>query len=271
MSRQRKTVGDGVFENIVELASMIPWWATLPVALLLFFFVPSTMPSEVNLQSSGNLSGVVINMFLVAFFKYFLPASLVFGSVLNIYSSLKSRFLFESINKKGASATIKDLTWQDFEFLLSEWFKKEGFSTELTGGGGADGGIDIKLYKDGGLYLVQCKHYKSWKVPVTVVRELLGVMSAENAVGGYVVTSGKFTKDAVEFAKGKNIELIDGNALNTILDITKIPNEQPSLIVEEICPRCGAQLVERNGKFGKFFGCSTYPKCQFTESVNPRS
>ena len=32
---------------------------------------------------------------------------------------------------------------------------------------------------------------------------------------------------------------------------------------EGICPRCGGQLVERNGKYGKFIGCSNYPKCTF--------
>ena len=30
-----------------------------------------------------------------------------------------------------------------------------------------------------------------------------------------------------------------------------------------ICPRCGGELVERNGKYGKFLGCSNYPKCTF--------
>ena len=30
-----------------------------------------------------------------------------------------------------------------------------------------------------------------------------------------------------------------------------------------ICPRCGGKLVEREGKYGKFFGCSNYPDCKF--------
>lgn len=30
-----------------------------------------------------------------------------------------------------------------------------------------------------------------------------------------------------------------------------------------ICPRCGGTLVERNGKYGKFIGCSNYPRCKF--------
>lgn len=37
------------------------------------------------------------------------------------------------------------------------------------------------------------------------------------------------------------------------------------LIQSEMCPRCGGQLVERNGKYGKFIGCSNYPKCKYTQ------
>ena len=34
-----------------------------------------------------------------------------------------------------------------------------------------------------------------------------------------------------------------------------------------ICPRCGGTLVERTGKYGKFKGCSNYPKCKFTLNI----
>ena len=30
------------------------------------------------------------------------------------------------------------------------------------------------------------------------------------------------------------------------------------------CPKCGGQLVERNGKYGRFVGCSNYPRCKYT-------
>lgn len=35
----------------------------------------------------------------------------------------------------------------------------------------------------------------------------------------------------------------------------------------EQCPKCSGYLKERTGKFGKFFGCSNYPKCDFTKSI----
>lgn len=31
-----------------------------------------------------------------------------------------------------------------------------------------------------------------------------------------------------------------------------------------ICPKCGKPLTEKNGKFGKFLGCSGFPKCRYT-------
>ena len=37
--------------------------------------------------------------------------------------------------------------------------------------------------------------------------------------------------------------------------------------ISMICPECGKKLVERSGKFGKFIGCSGFPKCRFTQSV----
>lgn len=30
------------------------------------------------------------------------------------------------------------------------------------------------------------------------------------------------------------------------------------------CPKCGGQLVQRNGRYGSFYGCSNYPYCKFT-------
>ena len=30
------------------------------------------------------------------------------------------------------------------------------------------------------------------------------------------------------------------------------------------CPRCGGNLVPRNGSYGRFYGCSNYPRCRYT-------
>ena len=43
---------------------------------------------------------------------------------------------------------------------------------------------------------------------------------------------------------------------------TKI-SEDNTKVDNMICPKCGGNLVRRNGKYGEFIGCSNYPKCKF--------
>jgi len=45
----------------------------------------------------------------------------------------------------------------------------------------------------------------------------------------------------------------------------------------KICPKCGSSLVLRLGKYGRFYACSSFPKCKYTESwqaqtkmINPK-
>jgi restriction system protein len=52
---------------------------------------------------------------------------------------------------------------------------------------------------------------------VEVVRELYGIMADRGSAGGFVVTSGRFTDPATDFARGKNIELIDWPRLHGLI------------------------------------------------------
>lgn len=74
--------------------------------------------------------------------------------------------------------------------------------------------VDLVLSWRGEKHLVQCKHWQAVRVDVDVVRVLYGVMAAKGAAGGFVVTSGRFTDDAIKFASGRNITLIDGPELH---------------------------------------------------------
>lgn len=106
------------------------------------------------------------------------------------------------------------MSWREFEMLVGEAFRLQGYSVvENGGGGGADGGVDLVLTKTGEKFLVQCKQWKAFRVGVDVVREHYGVMAAKGAAGGFVVTSGAFTSEAKAFTDGRNVRLVDGHKL----------------------------------------------------------
>lgn len=77
-----------------------------------------------------------------------------------------------------------------------------------------DYGIDIEERNERGLYLGQVKCYGDLNPvgfePVAIVHSQ---MVKQQASGGYVVTTGRFTPNAFEYAQGLNIELISGHRL----------------------------------------------------------
>lgn len=46
--------------------------------------------------------------------------------------------------------------------------------------------------------------------------------------------------------------------------VHKVKQIQDEKIGNGTCPRCGGNLVYRNGSYGHFWGCSNYPRCKFT-------
>ncbi len=172
------------------------------------------------------------------------------------------------LDRQKGAGTLQSIGWKDFEDLVGEAYRRKGYSVTDSGGGGADGGVDLVLKKDDEKILVQCKHWKAVKIGVKIIRELYGVVAAEGATGGIVITSGQFTREARDFATGKPIELIDGNQLQRLIaGVQKKPGRTAERLTETSCPLCGAEMVLRTAKKGarvgeKFWGCATFPKCR---------
>ncbi|RTL11790.1 MAG: DNA topoisomerase III [Neisseriaceae bacterium] len=52
--------------------------------------------------------------------------------------------------------------------------------------------------------------------------------------------------------------------IRQILNEMPLPaNKQSRVITGEKCPKCNSDILERDGKFGKFKGCSNYPNCKY--------
>ena len=45
-----------------------------------------------------------------------------------------------------------------------------------------------------------------------------------------------------------------------------ITEKKKTIYNPNICPECGGQLKEKNGKYGSFIGCSNYPRCRYTRN-----
>jgi predicted RNA-binding Zn-ribbon protein involved in translation (DUF1610 family) len=52
-----------------------------------------------------------------------------------------------------------------------------------------------------------------------------------------------------------------------IKSIKKLIQKRKRDIQDNKCPQCGEKLVLRNGKYGKFLGCTNYPRCKFIRNI----
>jgi len=135
------------------------------------------------------------------------------GGFLSGIRNFRRKKLYDKLSRSLFQDSFNDISWQDFEFLVGEYFRRWQFSVEETGSG-INGGVDLIARKDREEYLVRCKHKKAGKVGVKVAQDLLGATAGSEANGGILVVSSEFTKDAVAFAKANNIALLGGRELH---------------------------------------------------------
>lgn len=228
--------------------------------------------------------------------QYVLPLLFGIGALGSFIRIFRQKKRFNDTRSQQSQAALFDMNWQQFEGLVSEFFRRRGYSIKQTGGNGPDGGIDLIAQKGSDNYFVQCKQWRANKVGVQTVRELYGVISAQGAAGGFVVSAGKFTDEAKKFANGLNITLINGRSLYVSMksseelqsfgQIEHCPRAamarlkegqhaglgEQRLQVSEKCPMCGKQLVIRVAKKGskvgtKFLGCKGFSLCRYTSRI----
>lgn len=123
----------------------------------------------------------------------------------------KRRLRRQKLQAARTLAQLLQLTPSEFEEWTGELFRRRGYRVVNTSGTG-DHGIDLMVYRDGEYGVVQCKRYRG-TVGEPIVRDLYGVLIHENADRGYIVTTAGISAQARRWARGKPIELIDGQKL----------------------------------------------------------
>ena len=249
-------------QSILNQLVVLPWWVCLTLAAILYIFLKTVLPVF-------SFDNFVFNAFARAAtgFAPLISFILLVTAAVAAFNQLRKGKMLESVS---GSESIQSLNWREFEELVAEAFRRKGYFVLENPEKGPDGGVDIRLRKNGNLILVQCKHWKSGKVGVKTVRELYGVMAAKQTYAGIIVTFGTFTEDAKKFATGKSIELISGSQLLKLISSVQ-KNQQVSKSDNEIrvptCPKCGSEMKLRIAKKGKyagqeFWGCSNFPDCR---------
>lgn len=289
MSRRKRT---SPAEDLMDMVALLPWWAGVALALVLYVVLHRVAGQPVAAATQPGQVGAMLTQTLwrtlAGVGQYILPLICLAGAGLSAWRRRERKQLIANVSESKAADVLDGMTWQQFERLVGEAFRLQGFRVTETGGGGADGGVDLVLNKSGEKFLVQCKQWRAYRVGVEVVRELYGVMAAKGATGGFVVTSGRFTEEATSFSSGRNVKLIDGPALHglirqaqagtptSVAAMSSLPpsssETSSSVGAAPSCPVCAKSMVRRTARRGTnagaaFWGCTSYPVCRGTRPL----
>ena len=306
MARRKKSTP---LEDVLDLLAMLPWWICVVLAAVSYFLL-HRLAAPIQASDIQGQGGVMVGAMVQKAFihglanagQYIVPLLCLAAAALSAWRRKQRQALVSDVMQARNSDVLDGMSWREFEMLVGEAYRLQGYRVTEIGGGGPDGGVDLVLAKGAEKFFVQCKQWKAYKVGVTTVRELYGVMAAKGATGGFVVTSGRFTADAKDFAQGSNIELVDGPRLFAMIQQARSTQGQPAAAQRETsnsmespapqpqsavqapqatakaaaqpeCPRCGAAMALRTARQGAntgntFWGCTTYPKCRGTVAAS---
>ena len=211
-----------------------------------------------------------------------IPISLVpfFGGL--FWLSSRERLLRQRrLEQTSTAHRLMLLMPDEMADIAAEMYRFRGYTvTENKRPDLEDGGVDFDISKGGKIWLVQVKHWRQ-EVTVKEARELWGIVASERAAGGILIGTSGFTGPAWEFAKGKDLALIDGPEFLKLRSKLPTPlsgDGAADPMVSEgfqahfagvhrpACPKCGKPMVlvtrlEDAVVVQQFWGCKAYPTC----------
>lgn len=122
----------------------------------------------------------------------------------------------ERIKRTATRSNLEVMDPREFEYFVADVFRTLGYKVQVTSGSN-DGGKDIILYKGNEMKFVEVKRYTKSSIGRPFIQKLHSAIVDADAVGGYFVTLSHFNKNARQYAANKNIELIDGDSLISMM------------------------------------------------------
>ncbi len=254
----------GLIRSIIGLLVEVWWFLALVIALALFkvFLLPklkgkagekrvsnvlNKLPKEKYItlndliikdeKGSHQIDHLVVSVYGIFVIETKNYTGIIYGNeyddywTQNIYGN-RSKFKNPIHQNYGHLKAVENILKDKFEIPL---FSIVAFSPKCR--------LNVKATKSPVLYIGEIKSYiqsvsLEEKISVKEMKNIISVLESAKSSGSQA------KKEQISEAKQKKLETEQKISLG-------------------ICPRCGGNLVERNGKYEPFVGCSNFPKCRF--------
>ena len=127
--------------SVLEVLEKYPWWINVILAVVVYisfkYLIPTIVFQNIFFNAFTKLAPNLAPVF---------TGLLLFVAALSAFNAWRKGQLF---NRQKGIETIRKLSWREFEELVGEAYRRKGYNVTETGGGGADGGVDLVLKRGG--------------------------------------------------------------------------------------------------------------------------
>ncbi|MBI4191637.1 MAG: restriction endonuclease [Betaproteobacteria bacterium] len=172
-------------QTLFSILTRQPWWMSVIIAAALF---------------------AAVRLFLPDFAAFF--AALPFLAVAG-YAGWTQLRAPSVTNVTEALGKLRALPWENFSAVISEAFRRDGYSVAEI----ANGAVDLELRRNNRVSIVSCRRWKVAQTGVGPLRELYEAKRARDAQECIYVAAGDFSANARAFAAEKTIKLLSDTEL----------------------------------------------------------
>jgi len=156
----RATISHWIDDYIEEVAVGTSWWVLVGGFGLGMPLLAGLAGLAFRLRYAPGTYGIAL----------FVGLAVGFGLVL--IARERVRYRAQAFDRSGDLAALRKLTWRDFEIVVGEALRRDGYPiVKERGGFIPDDGIDLIVEGYRKRIAIQCKHWRAWTISAPRVRE----------------------------------------------------------------------------------------------------
>ena len=151
MARRKKS---NPLEDVLDLLAMLPWWVCLVLAAVSYFLLHRlAVPIQASdIQGQGGaIAGAMMQKAVIHGLatagQYIVPLLCIAAAALSAWRRKQRQALVSDVAQARNADALDGMSWREFELLVGEAYRLQGYRVTEIGGGGPDGGVDLVLTK----------------------------------------------------------------------------------------------------------------------------
>jgi restriction system protein len=137
----------------MNTVALLPWWVGVVLALVSYLLLHSVASQQVGASAQPGQVGALVTQTLwktlAGVGQFILPILCLGGAGMSAWRRRVRQNIVTDVAQNKATDALDGMSWCELEMLVGEGFRLQGYQVVETGGGGADGGVDLVLTKPG--------------------------------------------------------------------------------------------------------------------------